>query len=258
MQNCKKCGAENESNSVFCVKCGRKLIKDNSGKKIYIFLGIALFLLVFFLVMFIRMLSMSQWSLTHMGKVIANGNWKCFVTHDYMEPTCEQGYVCSLCGIEEGEAIAHTWSEATCTEPKLCASCGISDGEPKGHSVRLGYCSVCHEYSKELWKEYSQIAICISNATGNVSDGIDELYYAKNFDWDIYFPLVTYEFGEAANDLWDAIVSCGSHKEFQPIRKELLTAHAECQKVSDGAEYHIEDALDAMEKVVEELVKLEE
>ena len=137
MQFCKKCGTENDLNNEYCVKCGRKLKREGKKKKIMIPIIVIALLFIIILVIFLRMLSMSQWSLEHMGKTIADGHWKCFIAHDFIEPTCEHGFVCSLCGLEEGNVGEHIWIDATCTTAKTCSICGEIEGQPLGNSTGI-------------------------------------------------------------------------------------------------------------------------
>ena len=76
--------------------------------------------------------------------------------HVWVDATCTEPKICSVCGTTEGEPV-HGWVGATCTEPKTCALCGETEGDPLGHShvgnsiacIRCGLnrsdCGVCGE-----------------------------------------------------------------------------------------------------------------
>ena len=65
----------------------------------------------------------------------------CF--HHWVDATCEDPRMCTICGKTEGKALGHKWVDATCTAPKTCSVCGKTEtfGEPLGHKIEGQSCT---------------------------------------------------------------------------------------------------------------------
>lgn len=57
----------------------------------------------------------------------SKGNESC--NHQWIEATCTEGRVCSLCGGKSGEPLGHYWMEATLYTPKTCVRCDMTMGK---------------------------------------------------------------------------------------------------------------------------------
>ena len=71
--------------------------------------------------------------------------------HAWVDATCSDSKVCSVCGTVDGDALGHTWVDATCTAPKTCSVCGATQGEALGHTAGAAAtcttaqtCTVCN------------------------------------------------------------------------------------------------------------------
>lgn len=64
--------------------------------------------------------------------VACSGTTQC--EHNWINATCTQSTVCSLCGETEGLPLGHDWLNATCTSPKTCKHCNQTKGIAIGHT----------------------------------------------------------------------------------------------------------------------------
>lgn len=60
--------------------------------------------------------------------------WVCR-QHQWIPASCTKPATCSLCGIQEGTALAHQWAAATELSPKTCTLCGAAEGESLGRKL---------------------------------------------------------------------------------------------------------------------------
>ena len=94
--------------------------------------------------------------------------------HKWLRPTCDDPYVCYICGWTKGEALGHDWMEATCTVPKTCKRCGATEGEPAGHDwepatcLKPETCSHCGEERGEVADHSWKKATCTKPKTCSV------------------------------------------------------------------------------------------
>ena len=65
----------------------------------------------------------------------------CSCQHEWTDATCTAPKTCSLCGIQEGEALGHSWANADCETPKTCSLCGLTEGNPLGHTWTEATCT---------------------------------------------------------------------------------------------------------------------
>lgn len=140
---CKKCGKEYEGEVKFCSECGNNLQEEsyhgekntlvNSGEKVAEFVerkskkkfNTRKKLICLILVIFVLIILVSTFS----------------CKHEFLDATCENAAICSLCGKEKGDALGHSWDEADCQNPRLCSRCGEKSGKSLGHSWEEATCA---------------------------------------------------------------------------------------------------------------------
>lgn len=241
--NCPECGKEISDDARKCVHCGYRLKKKSARFKV---LAVSIPLGAIIIGLFIWLMSAGSWSFINVGKIISTGSFGCLISHEWSDPTCQHGYLCTICGSEKGEKADHTWEaatcehpekciicgeergerlehvwmEATCTVPKTCSLCKATEGEALGHSARIGKCTVCGEYSDELYDEYKDISNCFFKMLDCLEDIGNDLSYAS------------LGLNNSSNYIWDAIENCrevvtwtdkaielcGSYKEFSQVK----------------------------------------
>ena len=64
----------------------------------------------------------------------------CECEHDWLDATCTQPQICTLCGETQGSARNHNWLTATCTDPMTCSRCKITQGSPLAHKWVAATC----------------------------------------------------------------------------------------------------------------------
>lgn len=112
------------------------------------------------------------------------------------------------CGGVSTQKCNHEWIDATCTEPKICSLCEKTDGDELGHSTNQGTCDRCQEYTgKETWlvidlvdefKQTTGYKAIITSVTGTFSNSAttnSELYAALRVDPDGTVLIMLNEYG---------------------------------------------------------------
>ena len=244
-KKCKKCGELFEGKKKCCEKCEKK-----KKKRLLIpacILGcIFISLIVFGLVR-------SGGSVVRLYKIISEGHYSCFTAHNYIEPNCQHGYLCSECGYEKGECGDHTWAAATCqkpetctvcgeqrgdviahnylpatcTKPSTCSMCGGTTGSALGHTTRLGKCSRCGETIKDLVDEYLEIATYMQLARDSIVSSAE--YFNAGSTYLSYYEI---QYAIAYIDL--AISYCGNYDEFKECKSYLTEANRYFNQVQNN------------------------
>ena len=212
---CKKCKSKLEKGQKICPNCETQ-VKKAKGGIVFAILGVLL------VGLFVWMLFMSRWSVGQMGRMIANGDIKCFFVHNMTAPTCEHGNLCIDCGLEYGNKTDHSWQDATCTTSKTCVYCAMTEGEALGHSTLFGKCNTCGETVTELLDEYEKMQIKHDKALAYYGDAVDYFILASQSSgssYDFYMSEVSKSVNSMGNQLDSAISLCGNHAEFSKVKK---------------------------------------
>lgn len=272
MENkCLNCGNILEEGQEFCPKCGQKAgvgiskelntaINDfnkNVGKKKKKGKKAGLIILIILAVLFVGIviyeLAINGWSPDNFRKVLVSGHYSCLIEHNFEEANCLHGKKCKECEYEIGEAIDHTWVEANCTEPKHCTTCGKTEGRANGHSVGIGTCSICGEYSTDLVSELLSIRTTINKALEELADAAEDLsdasdsYYLK----DTYVKYAKEDLQDAKDYLQDAIDLCGSYSELSSLKTKLTSAKSAINTSSSYTYTLSNGVLDSYEYILE-------
>lgn len=186
-------------------------------------------------------------------------HFSCLKKHSFIDAICEYGEYCEECSYEISSKVDHVWKAATCTTPKTCEVCNEKEGSPLGHSTRIGYCSVCKEYSDELSGELSDIKNNISSVAIDFSYAADMLleandsYYFKSS----YTSLAQDYLDDAKKYIQKAINSCGSYSEFSSIKRNLNYAYDEINTFSSNLSTLADGLIDASDYIdkVNDLIK---
>lgn len=109
--------------------------------------------------------------------------------HDWIDATCTEPRICSVCGAEEGSPLGHDFQGGTCISLPTCIRCGISGGDYAPHNwtdatcTEPEQCSVCgkdrHWYSMPLGHEWED-ATCTTPKTCSrcgATDGEPQHYF---------------------------------------------------------------------------------
>lgn len=70
--------------------------------------------------------------------------------HVWIEATCEQPKICSMCGKTEGSALGHGGGTPTCEHRAICTRCGNEYGGFAEHQYRNEECIICGAYSEAV------------------------------------------------------------------------------------------------------------
>lgn len=217
-KKCKKCGEIFEGKKAICVKCEKKKKKN----RIILLIPVVI-LIVFFVAVIARGLQMSGGSFDQLKKIITEGHFSCLIAHDFTEPNCQHGYLCSECGYEEGDVTDHEWLAATCTTPQTCSVCGATSGSALGHTTRFGICSRCNVKITELSPEYNLICEYYYDAVDCLSTATDYWKAARSSYYlrDTYYEYALDQVQYAAMYCDLAIDVCGNYSEFSVMKSNL-------------------------------------
>lgn len=274
---CKHCGSEMKSDSAYCEKCGRKQNEKKDRKKTKRWMVILIVV-----VLFIAGIIGTFMYLLKSGKLYEKGYLNdiyhvvgmCVEHHfseaDCINPeTCEicgkiqgnpKGHAwkeadcvnpekCEVCGMTQGVSLGHSWADATCSNPKECTVCHLTNGEPLGHITRLGKCSRCGEFQKELFDEFMLIRQYADSATQYVESANNEINeksmsslsnaYRACLSMCGYYESAKAEYKKAYD-------SCGSYVEFAEIKKLLKGLIDNCPTTTPS--YSLESCVNYLEQ----------
>ena len=117
--------------------------------------------------------------------------------HQWIEATCTDPQICSICGEIEGAPLGHKWKDATYDTPKTCERCGETEGNVKGYidsdrldgsfsddAIELNDCQVQpYVFAKQL-KKCRKIRLgCIVNPEEGDPTGTFSLWILSDGQW---------------------------------------------------------------------------
>ena len=255
LMNCPECGKEISDTVKKCPNCGFKIVKNvDKKKKVRLFVIGGVSAVILLLVLYV--LYAGSWSFKNVQRIFKSGSFKCLISHEWEQATCEHGLLCSLCGSEKGEPIdhdwltatcfkpetcsmcgeqrgeklEHKWSEATCSSPRTCSVCHATQGNPLGHSTRIGYCSKCGEHIDELmWLHdeladyHNEILEMLAESLGYMEGVANGTVQSNRIS---YIKKTNNKNQEIKEVYQQAIDDCGEYKEFSNIKLNLKYAKA--------------------------------
>lgn len=244
-----------------------EVIKEDSSKenkpkrsykrRLYLLLSTVILLFSFFF----WGLYQSNWSLSHLQKIISEENYSCLISHKFLAPNCEHGKLCRVCELEMGEKTDHIWLDATCTEPKTCALCNRKEGKKLGHLTGFGKCDRCGGESLELLLEFNEIIEQWGKAVDIFEEAVDYIGYARSsyYMTSYYMITVNSNLRDVRKCIKNAIDICGSHSEFKVLKTCLRDAYnsiddyyADTSEVLDA----VDECIECLKRVGDEASRL--